>query len=488
MKLPFVDFLWNSTLTLLLCFFVLSLLVYKAGKDKVFFYYGAYLFFLMLYVVSRASIFSSIQDNELVLTFRRVFNWYIQIIYHYIHILFALLLVGVQSKYPKLYKTVKLYAKTSLSLGTFLAFLTVVGVLKTSHFDFYFVYLHIPIFILFGIFVLRKAWQESNFVISCFFWGTVIYAVLAAAALSLTVMFKSEKYELLIAPMVIFYVGVIAETIAFAMGLGYRIKGVYDEKLQFQKDLNHTNLLLQKELEEKINFQSKENAALIKLNEKQELETKLAQLTNKVFRSQMNSHFIFNVLNSIKTFIIDNKEKDAVNYLNKFSKFIRKVLDSNFYEENSLSDELDTLKLYLDIESIRLQHNFTYKIAVENFVDIDSIKFPALLLQPFVENAIWHGLMPKEGDKNLLIKVSNANENQKNCVKITIDDNGIGMKKSIEKRKTNLKHKSVGMSIVNERIKEFNKNKNAQISTKIFDKDEIGETGTFVELMIENQI
>jgi sensor histidine kinase YesM len=96
--------------------------------------------------------------------------------------------------------------------------------------------------------------------------------------------------------------------------------------------------------------------------------------------------------------------------------------------------------------------------------------------------------MPKEGDKNLLIKVSNANENQKNCVKITIDDNGIGMKKSIEKRKTNLKHKSVGMSIVNERIKEFNKNKNAQISTKIFDKDEIGETGTFVELMIENQI
>jgi sensor histidine kinase YesM len=244
-----------------------------------------------------------------------------------------------------------------------------------------------------AVIILIKAWKEQNFVISCFFWGTLIYAVLATLALFLTVLIKGDSMKMILPPMALFYIGVIAEATAFAIGLGFRLQNVYREKLQFQKDLNEAQIKLQERLEEKIKLQKKENVQLLRLKEKQELETQLAQLQNKVLRSQMNSHFIFNVLNSIKAFIIDNNSKDAVIYLNKFSKFIRKVLDSNFYEENTLEEELKTIKLYLDIENMRFHDKFNYEITIDEAIDLSNIRFPALLMQPFVENAIWHGLM-----------------------------------------------------------------------------------------------
>lgn len=476
-----LDFLWHTAFTLLWCFIFLSVIAYRAGKDKVFLYYATYIFFLLLYVGSRAGyLFNYEEVSELGQTVKRLFNWHIQVIYHFVHMFFGIVIVGIDTKYPKLYNNLKKYAVISLSVGTLIPVLVLSGFLKTTHYDSYFVYIHIPIFIGVAVIILKKAWKENDFVVSCFFWGTLIYALLSAIALFLTVLYR---YDIMppIQPMILFYVGVIAETLAFAIGLGYRLQNVYQEKLQYQKDLNEAQIKLQEELEKKLKIQKQENIELLRLKEKQELETQLAQLQNKILRSQMNSHFIFNVLNSIKAFIIENNEKKAVNYLNKFSKFIRKILDSNFYEENTLEEELNTMQLYLDIETMRLHHNFSYRIAIENDLDISHIKFPALLLQPYIENAIWHGLMPQKGDKKLEISLTKTDE----IITILIEDNGVGYEESLKNKSSNPHHKSFGLDIVNERIKEFNRKKNNALSISIIDKAHKGESGTTVTITLE---
>lgn len=477
----FLDFLWHTTFTLLWCFIFLSITAYRAGRDKVFLYYAAYDFFLLLYVGSRAGyLFSYEEISETAQTVRRLFNWHIQVIYHFVHMFFGIIIVGIDIKYPRLFKLLKKYAIISLTLGTLIPVLVLIGLLNPHHYDIYFVYIHIPVFMGVAVIILQKAWKEKDFVVSCFFWGTLIYAALAAIALFLTVLYR---YGIVppVHPMMLFYIGVIAETIAFAIGLGYRLQKVYLEKLQYQKDLNETQIKLQEKLEQKIKMKEQENVELIRSKEKQVLETQLAQLQNKILRSQMNSHFIFNVLNSIKTFIIENKERDAVNYLNKFSKFIRKILDSNFYEINTIEDEINTLKLYLEIESMRLHHNFVYSILVDKKINTKAVKFPSLLLQPYVENAIWHGLMPQKEEKELSICLKSTDGG----IRIIIEDNGIGYNESLKNKPKPTSHKSFGINIVNQRIEEFNQRNKEKISTTLQDKSDHNGKGTIVEIYLQ---
>ncbi len=450
------DSLWNSTMTLLCCFILLSLLTYKAGKDRIFLFYCSYNFLLLLYIASKASIFNVVEGSHLWVV-KKVFNWHIQIIYHFFHLYLGIIIVGIDTKFPKLYRSLRLYGFISLSVGTLLALLVIAGVFDNSFYDAYFIYLHIPVFLMVAVIILYRAWREKGIVILCFFWGTLIYAVLASLSLILTVLRVTDGF---LFPIAYFFIGIIIEVTAFAVGLGFRIRNVYKEKIELQK---------------------RENIKLSKEKEMQEFETEIALLQNKVLRSQMNSHFIFNVLNSIKTFIIEDKERDAVNYLNKFSKFIRKILDSNFYEINTIEEEINTLKLYLEIESMRLHHNFKYHIEVDESINTKEVKFPSLLLQPYVENAIWHGLMPQKDGKRLNIYFEKISDG----IKITIDDNGIGYKESLKNKSEQTNHKSFGINIVNQRIQEFNQRNKESIYTVIKDKSDFNEKGTIVEIYLQ---
>src|SRR5690606_36081428 len=169
------------------------IIAYRAGKDRVFIYYAAYIFFLLLYVGSRTGyLFDFNQMNELGLTIKKLFNWHIQVIYHFVHMFFGIVIVGIDNKYPKLYRNLKIYALISLTAGTLIPVLVILDFLTTFHYDNYFVFIHIPIFIGVATIILKKAWQENDFVVSCFFWGTLIYAVLSAAALLTTVLYKYD--------------------------------------------------------------------------------------------------------------------------------------------------------------------------------------------------------------------------------------------------------------------------------------------------------
>ena len=182
-------------------------------------------------------------------------------------------------------------------------------------------------------------------------------------------------------------------------------------------------------------------------------EKKILTLEQDVLRIQMNPHFIFNALNSIKHYIINNEQKNAVHYLNKFSKLIRKILESSSVKEVSLQEELETMDLYMNIENIRFSNEIDYNFNVDQTLDLSKIKVPPLVLQPFLENALWHGLSSKKGDKNILLSVHKPSEN---FIQIDIQDNGIGRKASakIKSNKT-IKRKSIGIELTKERLNNF---------------------------------
>jgi CheY-like chemotaxis protein len=184
------------------------------------------------------------------------------------------------------------------------------------------------------------------------------------------------------------------------------------------------------------------------------LKQKASELEMQVLRAQMNPHFIFNCLSSINRFILKNESETASDYLTKFSRLIRMVLNNSNKNLIILEDELEMLRLYLDLEKLRFKNSFDYSITFHNNFDAASIFIPPLLLQPFAENAIWHGLIHKEGQGVLEI----AFELDNNMLICYITDNGIGRKKAEAlKSKSAEKQKSMGMQITADRLALLNK-------------------------------
>ncbi|MDT0606063.1 tetratricopeptide repeat-containing sensor histidine kinase [Croceitalea rosinachiae] len=196
-------------------------------------------------------------------------------------------------------------------------------------------------------------------------------------------------------------------------------------------------------------------------------EKRVLGLEQHMLRSQMNPHFLFNSLNSIKLYIINNDKKNAVHYLNKFSKLVRRILEGSSLKETLLSEELETVELYLNIENIRFSNEIEYVIEIEDDINVDQVKIPSLVLQPFLENAIWHGLSGKEGKKNLWITVKKKDDIH---LQISIVDNGVGRKVSEEiKENRILKRKSVGIDITKERLANFAKDYQYDFNIDIID-------------------
>lgn len=213
-------------------------------------------------------------------------------------------------------------------------------------------------------------------------------------------------------------------------------------------------------------------------------EKRIVTLEQDMLRAQMNPHFIFNALNSIKHYIINNEQKNAVHYLNKFSKLVRKILESSQVKEITLEEELATMDLYLNIENIRFSNEIQYEFKVDDSLNLSTIKVPPLVLQPFLENALWHGLSAKKGEKKVVISVfKHAND----FIQIDIEDNGIGRTASakIKSAKT-INKKSIGIELTKERLQNFIKDFNNPFSLQFKDlfDDNKNALGTKVALRI----
>ncbi|MCA0363782.1 MAG: tetratricopeptide repeat protein [Bacteroidetes bacterium] len=269
--------------------------------------------------------------------------------------------------------------------------------------------------------------------------------------------------------------------------LNMKLKQQYGEKVLNEENLRYTQELILKydseKKENQIRLLEKENELVkYKLRDNQRImvfaailfallgvlfliwyrqyqlknEKKVLMLEQQMLRSQMNPHFLFNSLNSIKLFIINNEKETAVYYLNKFSKLIRTILSNSQEKEITLKEELETMELYLNIENIRFTEKINYEVVIEDGIYPEEIKIPSLILQPFIENAIWHGLSNKKGDKNLKINIQKTDDSG---VRFEIIDNGIGreLAQKIKDSKVS-KQTSIGLKLTKERLQNFAKN------------------------------
>lgn len=216
--------------------------------------------------------------------------------------------------------------------------------------------------------------------------------------------------------------------------------------------------------------------------EKVNLEKNLNQSKLKAIKSQMNPHFFYNALNTIQSFILSNDKKQAVNYLSKFSTLTRTILEMTEKDLVSITEEIKTLSLYLDIEKVRFNDDFNYEILADFNVDADNIKIPSMFLQPFVENAVKHGLLHQTEEKKLKIHFEKVADQ----IKISIDDNGIGRKKSHELNQIkNNKHQSFATNAMQNRVNLLNQFTQTNISIEYIDKQNqnnqsLGTTVVFV--------
>ena len=209
-----------------------------------------------------------------------------------------------------------------------------------------------------------------------------------------------------------------------------------------------------------------------------------AELETKMLRSQMNPHFIFNSLNSVQKYIWENKEEDAAEYLASFAKLIRAILENSRKETISLKEEMDVMKLYVELEHRRSNGRFNYSIKVDENLDQQRVFLPPLIMQPFIENAIWHGLNKKDIVGNLLIELKQKN-GELVCI---IDDDGIG-----RQQKTAIgmaEKKSLGVEITQQRIDRLMQTTRQHASVVIEDKKENGlalGTRVVITLPIQTQ-
>ena len=224
---------------------------------------------------------------------------------------------------------------------------------------------------------------------------------------------------------------------------------------------------------------------LNQLKREQEKETKtqieISKNELKALRAQMNPHFLFNSLNSIQHFILNNKSEEAVFYLNRFAKLMRMILNNSEKPTVTLNEEINALKIYIDLEQMRFSNLFDYNIEVGDNVDADYEEIPSMLLQPFVENAILHGLVPKDAPGSLKIRFFIKDH----FIYATIEDNGIGRKKAAEiKNQSRKNHASLGMKITNDRLRILSNIQQLEYTVNFVDLyDAKGSaTGTLVEI------
>lgn len=264
-------------------------------------------------------------------------------------------------------------------------------------------------------------------------------------------------------PNILFQMGLLAEVYCFSTALGRNI-------FVLQKEKDHAKVKLIEQLQENQQLQENMNLELDKKvhektdellqlysemerdrerKAKEDFNKKIKETEMMALRSQMNPHFIFNSMNAIKSLMMNSRNEDAITYLDDFSILLRGILQNSNREKITVEEELEILELYLSLEKSRMGNDFNYKVIVNSREQLSQYEIPPLLLQPIVENAIWHGLHASLKQEKKLILTFDTSQN----LKIIIEDNGVGRKASSLNKKL---HKSLGTSIVQERLTLFN--------------------------------
>lgn len=428
-KLTF--FGWHVVVVYLLVTIILAQIVYHNNRSSLYRYYQLYAVLLLVFILSRNSYFAGYYQK---LGYPAVFTfgYLVQICYLCVYFRFGILFLKLGKHIPLFSRRIFTYTAVVSIASVALFGMIFAGVLPYIYGKNFFYFLFLPVHVLLAGLIIHKSLKTPERHKRYFLWGSFFYITFALIS-TFAFFYRIPFAWFGIQPIVYFFIAIVVECTLFAVGLGKQIKDSLHEKYELQALLHRTE---------------------------REMEI-------KILRGQLNSHFIFNVLNSIKAFIIEKEVDEATDYLEKFSQFMRDILEGSNRETCTLRAELDTVLLYADIENMRLSNAITVTHEVDAGIDLEAFHLPAMVLQPFVENAIWHGLNKSENpDKNLLLQVTR----QYDGLCIVIEDNGLGYSNT-QAIETKVFAKSYGLRIVREQLQRFNAKRKQQLDFTVNDRD-----------------
>ncbi len=426
-QVPYLLFIGGMLLMILYSFGI-----YFMNRDKLFNYYAIYLLALVLYLGVRIPVlFQSLEGYYPRLMF--AYNELIQVSVNITYLIFADYFLNAKKEFPRLHKAIQFVVRL---LGVIMAIqLLLILSVRYAYIEQYVVTFERWFMIIFTsvsyVYILLNFKRK---IIIFLLAGSLVFLFGAMAAMFL----HNIKYMM---------IGAAVEVFIFSLAMGYRIRNVEKEKHVIEKEI---------------------------------ISLKLTAL-----KAQMNPHFIFNSLNSIRAYVISNETRKASDYITKFARLIRLILNFSALQRISLESELSALKLYVELEQMRHRENFGYMVNIDPALDVKSVLVPPLLLQPYVENALIHGLAPKQGTKKLELIL----EKEGNKIKVTIRDNGVG--RSFTKGRgpiTDPAHKPVAMELTRKRIELLESGISAHARILVNDLTEHGlPTGTEVILFLPLQ-
>lgn len=464
-------------------------------RGKLYFYYLGYLFFLIIYgfIVLRKTSAPVGNFFQYAPELSNDLNDPIQFVFIAFYVFFILNLLWVRVYDQLLARVLKYLGIACLAYAgcRFLVnvFVSDPELLATLYHTVRLIILPINFVLIFWIIFRVKHPLLGYFIIgqSFFFIGAVLGSYINYAGME---DIQGHFFGFKEASNVVFQMGLLGEVFCFSLALGKNVSLIQEEKEQADaaliKQLQENERLqatMNHELDTKVREKTAELIQLYVEIEKEkeqkiknELTQKLKETEMMALRSQMNPHFIFNSMNAIKNLIMSNRDDDAMTYLDDFSSLLRHILQNSQHPEVTVEEELETLELYLSLEQSRMGAGFSYYINVSSREELSQYQIPPLLLQPIVENAIWHGLHPSlKAEKKLMVTFETEES-----LKIVIEDNGIGRAESAKKKKL---HAAMGTTMIRDRLALHNHLSDYTVLLEIADLEQNGRAlGTRVTL------
>ncbi|WP_347173223.1 sensor histidine kinase [Polaribacter uvawellassae] len=453
MELLFFDFSsWlQGMLFILIAYHAIS---YFFTKDKSFAIYACYLFLVLVYLIPKTGnkVSNYLLDNFE--GFFNAFNWIIQIWFWMLYAWFTIYFLDLKEKNIRLAKNMGMFIVVTTILSTTF-FIIDLFLLDMKYMNLFFTFVYTPISLVIVWLIIKAIYSSESKLNAFFAFGLTSFLGFSVVALYLSITMDSYTSSY-IRPIDFFMIGVFLEAIILSIGLGYKYH-IYRQERDSYNTLLISEFKKNETLKDQLNEKLAKKIETHKLSEMEALyEKQINELKLTSLLSQMNPHFIFNALNSIKLYIINNESKNAAHYLNKFSKLIRKILEASTAKEVTLQEELETMDLYMTIENIRFSNEIDFQISINENINLKNIKVPPLILQPFLENAIWHGLSSKKDDKKIMLSIHKIDVGH---IQITIKDNGIGRTASAKiKSDKSINRKSIGIQLTEDRLSNFVKN------------------------------
>jgi signal transduction histidine kinase len=406
-------------------------ILFVIERKRYYIYYGLYLFFLLFFAVWAIEhspyarlIFSFVPF----LKFSANNNTYL-LLTNIFYFLFINEFLELSTVNPKFSKTLMFYVRYVLGgllvVDTFINF-----VLQDYTLGGYIWILTQPAIVFFALYGTFQLFKLKGRIANLIQIGStcLIIGAIYGFAEQILLMKPENNVIMRLAPSIPFNIGVLVEIFFFSTALGYKTWLTQRERNRLMKAVKESEL--------------------------------------RTLRSQINPHFVFNSLNSIKSYILQNNSLEASEYLTDFSTLMRSILQFSKEKFITLTEELETAILYVKLEKLRFEEGFSLDYELQEGIDTDEILIPPMLLQPYIENAIKHGLMNKEGNRVLKLRIIA----EKQQIVISIDDNGIGREKASLLRNNSIKYQSMGMNINKERVDLLILTNDLHIKINIIDK------------------